>query len=41
MKNATAVAFYEKLGYVKVGRRAFRVGENTYEDFVFALPLGG
>jgi diamine N-acetyltransferase len=39
-KNTAAITFYEKLGYAKVGRRSFRVGENTYEDFVFALPVG-
>jgi diamine N-acetyltransferase len=39
-KNTAAITFYERLGYEKVGRRAFLVGENTYEDFVFALTVG-
>jgi ribosomal protein S18 acetylase RimI-like enzyme len=38
-KNTTAITFYEKLGYEKIGRRSFHVGENTYEDFVFALKI--
>ena len=39
--NTAAVAFYERLGYQKVGRRSFKVGSNLYEDFVLALPLSG
>lgn len=39
-QNAAAIAFYERLGYVKVGTREFKVGANTYHDFVFALKVG-
>lgn len=39
-KNDSAVSFYEKLGYVKVGTRTFQVGSGTYHDFIFALPVG-
>lgn len=38
-KNESAVAFYERLGYRKIGTRAFNVGANTYHDFIFALPV--
>lgn len=37
--NADAIAFYEKLGYRKVGTRRFNVGDNTYDDLVMALSL--
>jgi len=38
-QNVGAISFYERLGYEKVGTRAFRVGANTYHDFVFALKI--
>jgi ribosomal protein S18 acetylase RimI-like enzyme len=38
-KNTAAVAFYHKLGYKNVGHRSFRVGENTYEDFILEFPV--
>ena len=38
-QNASAIAFYGKLGYRKVGRRSFRVGDLTCEDFVMARPV--
>jgi ribosomal protein S18 acetylase RimI-like enzyme len=37
--NTTAIAFYERLGYVEVGTRPFVVGTNTYHDFILALRL--
>lgn len=39
-KNLAAISFYEKLGYERVGERAFTVGEGTYHDFIFALSVG-
>jgi ribosomal protein S18 acetylase RimI-like enzyme len=39
-KNEAAIAFYERLGYRRVGERPFQVGHNTYHDFVLALTLG-
>jgi len=35
--NAAAIGFYEKLGYRKIGRRSFKVGENIYEDFILGF----
>lgn len=40
-KNDAAVAFYQRLGYAKVGTRTFHVGAGTYHDFIFALPAQG
>jgi len=37
--NTAAIKFYEKLGYRKVGERAFKVGDSTYHDFVLGLLL--
>ena len=37
--NEAAIAFYEKLGYRKVGRRSFKVGANIYQDHILALEL--
>jgi len=39
-KNAAAISFYEKQGYRMVGRRTFKVGSNTYDDFIFGLSIG-
>jgi ribosomal protein S18 acetylase RimI-like enzyme len=38
-RNEAAISFYERLGYKRVGERSFTVGENTYHDYIFALPL--
>lgn len=38
-RNAAAISFYEKLGYQRIGERAFTVGDNTYHDFILALSL--
>lgn len=38
-RNKAAIAFYERLGFQKVGDRTFTVGGNSYEDFVMGLPL--
>lgn len=38
-RNDAAVAFYEHLGFQRVGNRWFRVGEHDYDDFVMALAL--
>jgi len=38
-KNAAAIAFYERLGYRRVGERRFNVGGNFYDDLVMALNL--
>jgi len=38
-QNAAAIGFYEKLGYRRVGRRSFKVGENYYDDLILALTL--
>lgn len=38
-KNAAAIGFYEKIGYRKIGERPFKVGENTYHDYILGLPL--
>lgn len=38
-RNETAISFYEKLGYKRVGERSFTVGDSIYRDFVFALRL--
>lgn len=38
-KNDTAIGFYERLGYTKIGTRSFEVGGSTYHDFVMALSL--
>jgi ribosomal protein S18 acetylase RimI-like enzyme len=39
MYNATALAFYERNGFRRVGRRTFRVGGNDYDDAILALSL--
>jgi ribosomal protein S18 acetylase RimI-like enzyme len=38
--NSAAITFYERLGYKPVGERSFKVGDNTYHDFILALSLG-
>lgn len=37
--NDSAIAFYEKLGYRRVGTRKFRVGHRDYDDLILALDL--
>lgn len=37
--NGAAISFYERLGYKRVGERSFKVGDNTYHDFILALSL--
>ena len=37
--NSAAIAFYERLGYQRLGTRAFKVGANTYHDLVLGLVL--
>lgn len=37
--NARAIAFYERMGFVRVGRRDFHIGDRAYDDYVVALPL--
>ena len=37
--NLSAISFYEKLGYRRVGERSFAVGESTYHDYILALRL--
>jgi ribosomal protein S18 acetylase RimI-like enzyme len=37
--NSVAISFYERLGYKRVGERSFKMGDNTYHDFILALSL--
>lgn len=37
--NSAAIAFYERLGYQRLGTRAFKVGASTYHDLVLGLVL--
>lgn len=39
-ENARAIRFYEKHGFVKVGRKHFRLGERLEHDWVLEHPLG-
>lgn len=38
-QNTSAIGFYERLGYKRVGTRDFTVGANTYFDYIFARSL--
>lgn len=38
-KNASAIAFYERLGYRAIGTREFQVGGNRYHDLILGLNL--
>ncbi len=38
-RNETAIRFYQKLGYTRVGERSFQVGDGTYHDFILGLAL--
>lgn len=35
-RNTAAISFYEKLGYQRVGERAFTVGDGAYHDLILA-----
>jgi ribosomal protein S18 acetylase RimI-like enzyme len=37
--NHLAIAFYERLGFTRVGTRRFRVGNHDYDDLVLGLNL--
>jgi ribosomal protein S18 acetylase RimI-like enzyme len=41
MRNAAALAFYERVGYRQVGTRRFDVGNHYYDDHVLALDVPG
>jgi ribosomal protein S18 acetylase RimI-like enzyme len=38
-RNETALGFYQRLGFARVGTRQFRVGANDYFDYVLSLDL--
>ena len=38
-KNAKALAFYRKHGFVQVGTRTFQVGASVFHDLVLGRPL--
>lgn len=38
-KNAKALGFYARQGFLEVSVRTFRVGANVYDDLVLAKPL--
>lgn len=38
-RNPRAIAFYEKSGFAKVGRKDFKLGSDTQHDHVMARPL--
>ena len=38
-QNESAIGFYHRAGFIRVGERPFQVGANTYHDFIFALDL--
>ena len=38
-ENARAIRFYEKHGFVKVGRKHFRLGDRLEDDWVLEHPL--
>ena len=37
--NIAAMAFYERLGFSRVGERIFQVGDQRYHDWIYALTL--
>ena len=39
--NERALAFYERLGFERIGRRDFHIGTRAYDDYVVALQLRG
>lgn len=38
-RNDRAVAFYERVGFRRIGTRRFRVGEHDYDDLVLSMDL--
>lgn len=40
-RNARAIAFYEKAGFTKVGRKIFQLGHDAQHDWVMARLLAG
>jgi ribosomal protein S18 acetylase RimI-like enzyme len=38
-RNDRAIAFYERLGFTRVGTRRFRVGNHDYDDLILGLDL--
>jgi diamine N-acetyltransferase len=38
-RNQAALAFYQRLGFTRVGTRQFRVGSNDYFDYILSLDL--
>lgn len=38
-RNEAAIAFYERLGYARIGTRSFQVGSLTCQDAILALNL--
>lgn len=38
-RNESALAFYQRLGFVRAGTRQFRVGANDYFDYILSLDL--
>jgi ribosomal protein S18 acetylase RimI-like enzyme len=39
-RNDRAIAFYERLGFLRAGTRRFRVGNNDYDDLILGLNIG-
>lgn len=37
--NTAAIAFYERMGFVRIGERKFLVGSLWCDDFIFSLSL--
>jgi ribosomal protein S18 acetylase RimI-like enzyme len=38
-KNDDAIAFYERIGYSKIGTRMFRVGSTLHDDLILGRPV--
>jgi ribosomal protein S18 acetylase RimI-like enzyme len=38
-RNKAAIAFYERLGFHKIGDRHYTIGESVYDDTVMGLDL--
>jgi ribosomal protein S18 acetylase RimI-like enzyme len=38
-RNDHALAFYERLGFKRIGERTFRVGNSDYHDYLLGLSL--
>lgn len=37
--NASAIAFYDRLGFTSIGTRKFKVGGNEYDDNMMGLAI--